>query len=145
MTPRSCGLWQAADCWTATDISMQSDATIFETATSRAGLISERPVQLNTCRVIPRPFKHIFCKKFWPRTAPANILWARALRTIFGEILSCVQIPVYWHHISDYSSDVFRALCWLVPGRSPPQSSPANKVTAHKYYRMFHSSRPQSG
>ena len=32
------------------------------------------------------------------------------LRVSFGEILSNVETWVYWHHISDYSSDVLALL-----------------------------------
>ena len=41
------------------------------------------------------------------------------LHIIFGEILLCADTWVYWHQISDYSSDLWTSLIGWLPGQLP--------------------------
>jgi hypothetical protein len=52
--------------------------------------------------------------------------WGRVpkLRIIFGGILSRVETSVYYHHISDYSNDVWVPLIGWHPGQLPGWPAP---------------------
>ena len=88
-------------------------------AVCRAGPKHERLWQ--TRLIILHAFKSIFIKLLRPMRGGAP-----KLRIIFGEILLCVEIWVYWHCISEYSSDVS---CPVGPPVSPALAVCAEAAT----------------
>ena len=93
------------------------------THTLRPGL-TPRHVCIPGSIIIRRPLKSIFFKLFRLRSGELSWGCVPKLRIIFAGKLSRVETWFYYHHVSDYSSDVLAPLIGWRPGQLPGCTAP---------------------